>query len=182
MISPGPRRAIMIGQIGTGGPPDVICAFISIQLGRRRLFRLWEWVTAAFASRPLRGMRVVPLWNQLTVRSVPGEANHLSLSMRVSNAAVMHLNHLGLPVSGLRRSQQFYSAYFGFDLATAQEYEDGTVIIRNAGGFDLALHPVGQVEPSPAFLHVGFKAAEPADVRALMERMEADGVTIVERN
>ena len=27
-----------------------------------------------------------------------------------------------------------------------------------------------------------FKAAQPADVHALMERMEADGVTIVERN
>ena len=77
---------------------------------------------------------------------------------------------------------QFHSAYFGFDPATAQQYEDGTVIIRNADGFDLALHPVGQVEPSPAFLHAGFKAAEPADVRALLERMEADGVTIAERN
>jgi hypothetical protein len=32
------------------------------------------------------------------------------------------------------------------------------------------------------FLHSGFRAAEPADVRVLMERMEADGVTIVERN
>jgi hypothetical protein len=49
-------------------------------------------------------------------------------------------------------------------------------------GLDLALHPVGQVEPSPAFLHAGFRAAAPADVRALMERMEADGITIVERN
>ena len=123
-----------------------------------------------------------PLWNQLMVRLVPGEANHLSLSMRVSNAAVMHLIHLGLPVRGLRRSQEFYSAYFGFDPATAREYEDGTVIIRNADGFDLALHPVEQVEPSPAFLHAGFMAAEPAEVRMLMERMEADGVTIVERN
>jgi hypothetical protein len=58
----------------------------------------------------LRDMRheSEPLWNQLMVRLVPGEANHLSLSMRVSNAAVMHLNHLGLPVRGLRRSQQFY--------------------------------------------------------------------------
>ena len=102
--------------------------------------------------------------------------------MRVSNAAVMHLNQLGLPVRGPRRSQQFYSAYFGFDPATAQEHDDGTVIIRNADGFDLALHPVGQVEPSPAFLHAGFKAAEPAEVRALLDRMEADGVTIVERN
>jgi catechol 2,3-dioxygenase-like lactoylglutathione lyase family enzyme len=128
---------------------------------------------------PVRGMRVssygTSWWSGW-------EANHLSLSMTVSNAAVMHLNHLGLPVRGLRRSQQFYSAYFGFDPATAQEYEDGTVIIRNADGFDLALHPVRQVEPSPAFLHAGFKAAQPADVRALMERMDADGVTIVERN
>ena len=53
--------------------------------------------------------------------------------MQVSNAAVMHLNHLGLPVRGLQRSQQFYSAYFGFDPATAQEYDDGTVIIRRIG-------------------------------------------------
>jgi catechol 2,3-dioxygenase-like lactoylglutathione lyase family enzyme len=78
----------------------------------------------------------------------------------------MHLSHLGLPVRDLRRSQRFYSAYFGFDPATTQEYRDGTVIIPNADGFDLALHPVAQVEPSPAFLHAGFKAAEPADVRA----------------
>jgi len=102
--------------------------------------------------------------------------------VRVSNAAVIHLSHLGLTVRDERRSQRFYPAYFGFDAATAQEYEDGTVIIRNADGFDLALHPVGHVEPSPAFLHAGFKAAEPADVRALLDRMETDGVTIAERN
>jgi catechol 2,3-dioxygenase-like lactoylglutathione lyase family enzyme len=102
--------------------------------------------------------------------------------MRVRNAAVMHFNHLGLPVRDEWRSQRFYSAYLGFDLATAQEYEDGTLIIRDTDGFDLALYPVGHVEPPPAFVHVGFKAAGPADVRALMERMEADGVTIVERN
>jgi len=47
----------------------------------------------------------------------------------------MHLSHLGLPVRDERRSQQFYSAYFGFGPAIAQEYEDGTVIIRNADGF-----------------------------------------------
>jgi len=94
----------------------------------------------------------------------------------------MRFNHLGLPVRDERRSQQFYSAYFGFDPATAQAYPDGTVIIRNAAGFDLALHPVDHIEPSPAFLHAGFKAAGPADVRMLMERMEADGITIAERN
>jgi catechol 2,3-dioxygenase-like lactoylglutathione lyase family enzyme len=94
----------------------------------------------------------------------------------------MHLSHLGWLVRDERRSQRFYSAYFGFDPATAQEYEDGTVIMRNADGFDLALHPVGRVEPSPPFLHAGFKAAEPSDVRVLMERVQADGVTIAERN
>ena len=45
-----------------------------------------------------------------------------------------------------------------------------------------ALRPVGRVEPSPAFLHAGFRAADPVAGRALMERMDADGVTTVERN
>ena len=40
-------------------------------------------------------------------------------------------------IAVIRRSQEFYSAYFGFDPATAQQYADGTVIIRNADGFDL---------------------------------------------
>jgi catechol 2,3-dioxygenase-like lactoylglutathione lyase family enzyme len=61
----------------------------------------------------------------------------------------MHFNHLGLPVRDERRSLQFYSTYFGFHPATAQHYPDGTVIIRNADGFDLALHPVEQIEPPP---------------------------------
>ena len=65
---------------------------------------------------------------------------------------------------------------------TAQERPDGTVIIRNADGFDLALHPVEHIEPPPAFLHAGFRAAGPADVRTLMDRMEADGIRIVERD
>ncbi len=89
----------------------------------------------------------------------------------------LHFNHLGLPVRDARRSQQFYSAYFGFDPATGQKYADGTIIIRNADGFDLALRPVADSEPPPSFLHVGFKAAVPADVRALLERIEADGIT-----
>jgi catechol 2,3-dioxygenase-like lactoylglutathione lyase family enzyme len=94
----------------------------------------------------------------------------------------MHFNHLGLPVRDERRSQQFYTAYFGFDPATVQQYPDGTVIIRNADGFDLALHPVEHIESLPAFLHAGFKAAEAADVGALLDRMEADGIPILERN
>jgi catechol 2,3-dioxygenase-like lactoylglutathione lyase family enzyme len=94
----------------------------------------------------------------------------------------MKFGHLGLPVRDKQRSQQFYVTYFGFDPATAQVYEDGTLIIRDADGFDLALHAVTHVEPSPAFLHAGFKVDEPSEVHALMARMANDGVTIVERN
>jgi predicted enzyme related to lactoylglutathione lyase len=46
----------------------------------------------------------------------------------------VHFNHLGLPVRDYQRSLQFYAAYFGFDPATAQEYPDGTVIVRNPDG------------------------------------------------
>jgi catechol 2,3-dioxygenase-like lactoylglutathione lyase family enzyme len=94
----------------------------------------------------------------------------------------VHFNHLGLPVRDHQRSLRFYTAYFGFDPATAQEYPDGTVIVRNADGFDLALHPVGDVGALPAFLHAGFRAAEAGEVRALLARLDADGVTIVERD
>lgn len=45
--------------------------------------------------------------------------------------------HLGLPVQDEERSVRFYATYFGFDPATAQRFEDGTVILRNADGFDL---------------------------------------------
>jgi len=94
----------------------------------------------------------------------------------------MQLSHLGLPVRDYRRSLRFYADYFGFDPATAQEYSDGTVIVRNADGFDLALHPVADVEALPAFLHAGFRAAEPAEVRTLLARLDADGVTVIERD
>ena len=66
----------------------------------------------------------------------------LVVSPWVSKAAVHHFSNLGLPVRHEGRSQLFYSAYFGFDPATAQRYPDGTVIIPNADGFGLAPHPV----------------------------------------
>jgi catechol 2,3-dioxygenase-like lactoylglutathione lyase family enzyme len=53
----------------------------------------------------------------------------------------MQLGNLGLPVRDYERSLAFYARYFGFDPATARTYDDGTVIVRNADRFDLALHP-----------------------------------------
>jgi len=92
----------------------------------------------------------------------------------------VHLTHLGLPVRDDVRSLDFYSAYFGFDPATAQRYPDGTVIVRNADGFDLALHAGQEPGPAQPFLHFGFRLASADDVRAALRRMRADEIEIVE--
>lgn len=92
----------------------------------------------------------------------------------------MQLAHLGLPVTDLKRSVAFYATYFGFDHATAQQYPDGTAIVRNADGFDLALHPVSQNVVQPEFLHFGFHVADPDAVRRLLALLRDDGVTIIE--
>jgi catechol 2,3-dioxygenase-like lactoylglutathione lyase family enzyme len=92
----------------------------------------------------------------------------------------MHLRHLGLPVRHPDRSLHFYARYFAFDPASARSYADGTTIVRNGDGFDLALHPVAEDPERPEFLHVGFGMADGAAVRALRRRMAADGVPIVE--
>jgi catechol 2,3-dioxygenase-like lactoylglutathione lyase family enzyme len=96
----------------------------------------------------------------------------------------MHLRHLGLPVSDCERSLRFYATYFGFDPATAQSYPDGTVIVRNADRFDLALHqdPATKAAASSSFLHFGFAMPDAEAVHALRTRLERDGVPVVERD
>ncbi|NGM14392.1 VOC family protein [Verrucosispora sp. WMMA2044] len=94
----------------------------------------------------------------------------------------MRLRHLGLPVRDHERSLRFYTTYFEFDPATARSYPDGTVIVRNADGFDLALHPAAEVPPSSTFLHIGFAMVDPAAVDDLRTRLARDGVPIVERD
>src|SRR6266540_674226 len=91
----------------------------------------------------------------------------------------MRVRHLGLPVRDERRSREFYATHFGFGLE-GQRYEDGTVIVRDAEGFDLALHTVAQLGDPPPFLHFGFRLTDPDEVRALRTRLVADGVQIIE--
>jgi catechol 2,3-dioxygenase-like lactoylglutathione lyase family enzyme len=94
----------------------------------------------------------------------------------------MRLSHLGLPVRDSDRSQLFYATYFGFDPATAQTYQDGTVIIRNADGFDLALHATQDTGAPPPFLHFGFRLAAPADVHAALARVRTGGIEVIEHD
>jgi catechol 2,3-dioxygenase-like lactoylglutathione lyase family enzyme len=91
------------------------------------------------------------------------------------------LLHLGLLVGDQRRSLRFYATYFGFDAASARRYPDGMVIVRNAQGFDLALHPGDPPEQLPAFVHFGFQLPDADAAGALLARLEADGVPILER-
>ena len=93
----------------------------------------------------------------------------------------MRLLHLGLLVRDQGRSLRFYQAYFGFDGARARRYPDGTIIVRDQEGFDLALHPGDPTGRLPAFLHFGFRLPGAEAVRQLLARMEADGVQILER-
>jgi catechol 2,3-dioxygenase-like lactoylglutathione lyase family enzyme len=91
----------------------------------------------------------------------------------------VRLNHLGLPVSDDQRSLRFYATHFGFDPGSATRYPDGTLIVRNADGFDLALHPHPEPRSLPAFLHFGFRVPSPDDVRAKRKRLVADGHEII---
>jgi catechol 2,3-dioxygenase-like lactoylglutathione lyase family enzyme len=92
----------------------------------------------------------------------------------------MQLAHIGIPVTDVQRSLAFYEAYFGFDPTTAQRHSDGTVIVRNADGFDLALHNVAEIGRLPEFLHFGFRLPDAATVRALRDRLRADEVRTIE--
>jgi len=91
----------------------------------------------------------------------------------------INLLQLGLPVRDQERSMRFYATWFGFDPHGARRYPDGTVILRNPDGFDLALHP-GQAPEQPAFLHFGFQMPDAGAVHELLARMEADRVPVPE--
>ena len=91
----------------------------------------------------------------------------------------MRLLHLGLPVSDVPRSLAFYADHFGFDAANARRYPDGTVIVGNADGFDLALHPSDE-DARSGFFHFGFQLAGPDEVREALARLRAADVPVVE--
>jgi catechol 2,3-dioxygenase-like lactoylglutathione lyase family enzyme len=89
------------------------------------------------------------------------------------------MNHLALAVSDQERSRRFYEVYLGFDARPPRRYDDDVLMLYNGDGFSLALGPAREPIRLPAFLHFGVHLPSPGAVRALRDRLGADGVGIV---
>jgi catechol 2,3-dioxygenase-like lactoylglutathione lyase family enzyme len=90
------------------------------------------------------------------------------------------MRHLALPVRDQERSRRFYETYFGFGAQPARRYDGGVLMLYDASGFSLALGPTDEEIALPGFLHFGVHSESAEAVRAFRERLQADGVPIVE--
>jgi catechol 2,3-dioxygenase-like lactoylglutathione lyase family enzyme len=91
----------------------------------------------------------------------------------------VRFSHVGITVADQDRSRRFYESHFPFDRNLARSYPDGTLILRDADGFALALHP-GHETPADDFLHFGYSCSGPEEVRALRQRLLGAGEMLAE--
>jgi catechol 2,3-dioxygenase-like lactoylglutathione lyase family enzyme len=91
---------------------------------------------------------------------------------------VARVGHLNLTVADVDASIAFYAAWFGFEQELAR-YEDGTVFVTDANGFELAFHAGASAADDR--WHFGFLAATADEVLDLAMRLEAAGVPVVDR-
>ena len=90
------------------------------------------------------------------------------------------MNHLAIPVRDQERARRFYETYFGFGAREARRYPDGALMLYDARGFALALGPRQEEPPQPDWMHFGVALADADAVRALRDRLAADGIELVE--
>jgi catechol 2,3-dioxygenase-like lactoylglutathione lyase family enzyme len=90
------------------------------------------------------------------------------------------MDHLAIPVSDQERSRRFYETYFGFGARPARRYDDGVVMLYDANGFALALGLAEERIAPPTWMHFGVGMRDRDAVRALRDRLAADGVELVE--
>ncbi len=90
------------------------------------------------------------------------------------------MDHLAIPVSDQERSRRFYETYFGFGARPARRYDDGVLMLYDANGFALALGLAEERIAPPTWMHFGVGMRDRDAVRALRDRLAADGVELVE--
>jgi catechol 2,3-dioxygenase-like lactoylglutathione lyase family enzyme len=90
------------------------------------------------------------------------------------------MDHLAIPVRDQERSRRFYETYLGFGASPARRYDDGVLMLYDAGGFALALGPTDEPIARPAWMHFGVGLPDRDAVLALRDRLAADGVELVE--
>ena len=90
------------------------------------------------------------------------------------------MKHLALAVRDQEGSRRFYETYFGFGAQPARRYDDDVLMLYDSDGFSLALGPTDEPIRFPGFLHFGIHVQSPQEVRALRDRLTADGIEIVE--
>ncbi len=90
----------------------------------------------------------------------------------------MELAHLALAVRDEAASRRFYETFFEFEVA--RRAEDGTLMLRNADAFSLALGRWDEEARLPSFLHFGFAAKSRTDVHEYARRFRTEGLEIVE--
>jgi catechol 2,3-dioxygenase-like lactoylglutathione lyase family enzyme len=91
------------------------------------------------------------------------------------------MDHLAISVSDQERSRRFYETYFGFGARPARRYDDGVLMLYDDAGFALALGPGIERPARPEWIHFGRSLPSPDAVRALRDRLVADGVELVEQ-
>jgi catechol 2,3-dioxygenase-like lactoylglutathione lyase family enzyme len=89
------------------------------------------------------------------------------------------VDHLALAVSDQARSMRFYERWFGF-VPEPEPREDGVFILHDATGFSLAIGQIEEPIVLPPFFHFGRGGESPEAVRAFRDRVEADGLEIVD--
>jgi catechol 2,3-dioxygenase-like lactoylglutathione lyase family enzyme len=89
----------------------------------------------------------------------------------------MKMSHLAIGAKDVPACARFYRDYFGF--RTIREGAEGGFLV-NEDGFVLVIEEVEDVPELPPWFHYGFYPATHDEVRALFDRMKADGVRIAE--
>src|SRR5437899_432506 len=107
-------------------------------------------------------------------RLAPGSTTHPALP------SPAQMKHLALAVRDQEGSRRFYETYFGFGAQPARRYDDDVLMLYDSDGFSLALGPTDEPIRFPGFLHFGIHVQSPQEVRALRDRLTADGIEIVE--